>query len=68
MTHRWSTPDREVWSTYRTCTRCGLVKVTRHDDYGGFPWTEFVRDGVLVDTGLERTPKCEAVAAREKAA
>lgn len=59
MRHSWTAPDREPLVTYRNCRKGGLVKVTRHD--GPFPWQEFMRDGVLLDTGLERTPKCEGV-------
>lgn len=40
--HRWGEPDRLQFKTERECTRCGLVKVTRHEP-GVLPWVEFWR-------------------------
>lgn len=66
MTHRWSEPDREVWATYRTCARCGMLKVTRLEDRS--PWHEYMQGGVLLDTPGGRVPKCEPAAAEQRAA
>lgn len=59
MRHRWG--DKTVFphKSERVCTRCGLVKVTRHESEGArdVHWQEFWR-------GLDRiegegTPACE---------
>ena len=76
MRHRWTQADRQSeLRTVRTCFRCGLVRVTRHD--GGpaaIPWTEFYRmerqdrgpvdrcDPELMLLETRRTPACEPVA------
>lgn len=58
--HRWSEPSRpNDLRTERTCYRCGMVKVTRHD--GGdaeLPWHEFHDPaGILLES--RATPPCE---------
>lgn len=62
MTHRWAEPTREPWATYRQCRRCGMLRVTRHDDAASYPWVEFMQGGVLLED--RRTPKCEPVEAK----
>jgi hypothetical protein len=72
--HKWSAPVQDILKTERTCEvpGCGLVKVTRHDNPHGPPWTEWARDGQSFQA--EATPPCtglavEAVPARyDKAA
>ena len=63
--HSWGPKQRptELW-TEAACTRCGVVRVTRHDaGASAIPWVEFYdADGLLIDAG-GRTPVCEAVAA-----
>lgn len=66
MRHRWTQADRQSeLRTVRTCFRCGLVRVTRHD--GGpaaIPWTEYYEpSGLLVEVAGGRTPACEPVEA-----
>lgn len=66
--HRWGEPARFplAHKTERTCTACGLVKVTRHESEGGrdLHWTEFWRDGVRIVAGFDSgglvpaTPPC----------
>ena len=56
--HKWSGPKRTVHRTERTCLRCGLVKVTRHEP-DVLPWVEYERSGIVVRDG-NRTPRCEA--------
>lgn len=53
--HQWGEPNRFVYKTERVCSRCGLVKVTRHE-LPGATWTEWWRDGERVQS--ERTPTC----------
>lgn len=60
MRHRWSAPSRTEHDTNRTCERCGLIRVTRHEP-NALPWTEWYRDGQRVPAA--KTPACEAVAA-----
>jgi hypothetical protein len=75
--HRWGSANRaSELRTSRACTRCGLVRVTRHDGGpGAIPWTEFYRrerldrgpvdrcdpEWVLLEE--RRTPACEPVEA-----
>jgi hypothetical protein len=64
--HRWGDPSRPSnLRTTRVCTRCGLVRVTRHDGgLGAIPWTEFYEpSGLLVEVASGRTPACEPVEA-----
>jgi len=57
-THSWGDPVRfDPHTTYRACTRCDLVKVTRHE--AGRHWVEFERDGLRVDSGDGKVPPCE---------
>ena len=59
MKHSWGDAIRpDQHNTRRTCTRCGLVKVTRHEPDNDPPhWTEWERDGVR--SVAARTPACE---------
>lgn len=58
MRHRWSDPTREQYRTIRTCRKCGMQRVTRHDDPHGWPWIEWTdRHGRRVY--YEGTPPCE---------
>lgn len=59
MTHRWTAPTRpDLHTSYRSCTKCALVKITRHEpDNTPRHWVEFERDGRKVET--VRTPACE---------
>jgi hypothetical protein len=57
-THRWADAIRyDPHSTTRTCVRCGMLKITRHEP-GNFPphWVEFERDGFKI--GGASTPVC----------
>lgn len=56
--HRWTLQSRETHRTERVCSRCGMLKVTRHD--GPMPWTEFWFGGAMDDGA--RTPICSPVA------
>ncbi len=60
MTHRWNAPVRpDLNSTFRSCLKCGLIKVTRHEpDNTPRHWIEFERDGHKVTA--DKTPVCEA--------
>jgi hypothetical protein len=59
--HRWGTPGRLQHKFERQCSRCALVKVTRHEWENGrdLYWTEFWRDLDRVDKAGE-TPVCDA--------
>jgi hypothetical protein len=60
--HRWpDEPNRFEHKTERECSRCGIVKVTRHEWECGRDvyWTEFWRDLERVDKDGE-TPPCDA--------
>jgi hypothetical protein len=46
--HRWSAPQRFESKTERSCTLCGLIKVTRHVDDGGRDRGVRDREGRLV--------------------
>ena len=58
--HRWTDPIRpDLNSTLRTCSKCGLVRITRHEpDNTPRHWTEFEVDGRRVPA--VKTPICEA--------
>lgn len=60
--HAWDAPVRpDLNNTFRTCRKCGLVKVTRHeDDNNPRHWIEFERDGAKVSAA--KTPVCEEAA------
>lgn len=62
MRHSW--PDeltvRFVQKTERTCAKCGLVKVTRHEPHPPYHWIEFWRDGEQIKRFSGSTPPCEA--------
>lgn len=58
LRHSWGEPVRFPYKTERTCNRCGLIKVTRHEP-GEQPWLEFYRG--LDKLKVERTPACEPV-------
>ncbi|MDB5937580.1 MAG: hypothetical protein JWQ01_4924 [Massilia sp.] len=63
MKHRWADPIRYTPnSTVRTCERCGILRITRHEP-GNFPphWVEFERDGAKV--AAPPTPACVDTAA-----
>lgn len=53
--HSWGDPVRPERQTDRTCGRCGMVKLTVHEQ---IIWTEFHRDGQKIDH--DRTPLCDA--------
>jgi len=55
--HRWSDPYRTEHETNRSCIKCGLIRVTRHEP-GHLPWSEWWRDGLKVEATA--TPACEA--------
>lgn len=59
MKHRWGDPIRpDLNNTLRTCSKCGLVRVTRHEpDNDPRHWIEFEREGHRVEA--TRTPVCE---------
>jgi hypothetical protein len=58
--HHWGQPNRFVYKTERVCSRCDLVKVTRHEPTA--TWVEWWRDGERIKS--ERTPACAAIEAR----
>jgi hypothetical protein len=55
--HRWGPPDRRLHETVRTCLKCGLVKLSRHE--GNLHWIEWYRVEERVE--LMRTPACVPV-------
>lgn len=60
--HRWGDPVRpDLNNTLRTCKKCSLVRVTRHeaDNYPQH-WIEFRRDGRRIDAD-GKTPVCQPV-------
>lgn len=61
MKHRWAKPvSPDLNNTFRTCIKCGLIRITRHEPDNWPPhWTEFERDGAKV-VSTKPTPKCEA--------
>jgi hypothetical protein len=57
--HAWDEPVRpDLNNTFRTCRKCGIVKITRHED-DNVPrhWTEWERDGAKITAA--GTPRCE---------
>ena len=56
--HKWGDPFRTIERTNRTCPKCGIIKVTRHDG-DGLPWVEYYRDDHRIITENNRTPPCE---------
>lgn len=54
--HSWGAPVRFPYKTERSCTKCDVVKVTRHEP-GQIPWIEFWRDAERIETA--KTPPCE---------
>jgi hypothetical protein len=54
--HSWGEPERFVNKTERTCCRCDVVKVTRHEPFER-SWVEFWRDGDRLQ--CQGTPPCE---------
>lgn len=52
--HSWGAPSRSEHKTERLCTKCGLVKVTRHE--GNEHWVEFFKGWVKYPD--DRTPPC----------
>lgn len=57
--HRWGAAIRpDLNNTLRTCTKCGLVRVTRHeDDNTPRHWIEFEFEGRKIPA--TKTPVCE---------
>ena len=55
--HSWGEPTRLQFETQRTCVKCGLVKVTNHEDPHRAT-TEFYRDGAFVGSSAG-TPPCK---------
>lgn len=53
--HSWGDPLRLEYRTERSCRRCGMMKVTVHEQ---IIWTEFHRDGQQIEH--DRTPPCDA--------
>jgi len=53
--HNWSEPVRFQHKTERECVKCGMVKVTRHEN--DLCWVEFWRG--LDQVNADRTPPCE---------
>lgn len=56
--HSWGDGVVFQHKTERSCGKCALVKVTRHEP-GVRPWIEWWRDGERVNS--QRTPACEPV-------
>jgi hypothetical protein len=61
--HKWAKPMRFQFKTERSCIRCELVRVTRHDNPSGLPWIEWWRD--LEQIHHAATPPCDARLERE---
>jgi hypothetical protein len=64
--HKWGEPVRpDLHNTFRTCSKCGLVKITRHEP-DNFPvehWIEWELDGQKIDSKF--TPPCEEAMPKE---
>lgn len=58
LRHSWGEPVRFPYKTERTCNRCHICKVTRHEP-GVQPWLEFYRG--MEKLSVDRTPACEPV-------
>jgi hypothetical protein len=63
--HKWSARVALRFKTERQCSRCEMVRVTRHDNPQGRPWIEYWRD--LEQISCEATPLCDARLEREAA-
>jgi hypothetical protein len=58
LRHSWRQPVRFPHKTERECSRCGLIRVTRHDaGESAIPWVEFWKEGSRLD--VRGTPTCE---------
>lgn len=58
--HQWSQPERFTHKTERQCSKCGLVKVTRHEPDNVPPhWIEWWRDLEVIPAA--RTPECRSI-------
>lgn len=57
--HAWDEPVRpDMNNTFRTCRKCGIVKITRHEpDNNPRHWIEFERDGAKIAGAT--TPTCD---------
>ncbi len=57
--HSWIDPIRpDLNNTLRTCKKCGLVRITRHEaNNSPQHWTEFEMEGRKVVA--DKTPVCE---------
>ena len=58
--HSWGEPLRALYKTERQCRRCGLVKVTHHDNPRAGAWVDWWRDDVGT---LSAMPACELATA-----
>ena len=57
MRHSWPHAYRYQYRTYRPCARCGMTRITHHENER-FPWTTFVdRDGR--ELHYAATPPCD---------
>lgn len=58
--HRWPDSGRVEFylKTERQCPRCGMVRVTKHDNPHSRPWTEWWRDAEQIKS--DATPPCDA--------
>lgn len=59
--HRWGEKVRfGLYKSEQQCTRCELVKVSRHEHENGRPlhWKEYWRDEELISRG--QLPACDA--------
>jgi hypothetical protein len=64
MRHQWTVSSRADGSrTVRTCTRCALIKISRHEWSGRHTehWTEFYRGTDRINENLPHVPPCEPV-------
>ena len=61
MSHSWGEKLRFQFKSEAECTKCGLVKVSRHEHEGGRDrrWTEYWRGGEQLDT--TKLPACEPI-------
>jgi hypothetical protein len=60
--HRWGPANRPSrFKTERQCERCGVVKVTRHENVGvggESHWTEWWEPDGLARMDIDHTPPC----------
>lgn len=63
MRHSWGQPLRpDLNNTLRTCSKCGLIKITRHEsDNRPQHWIEFEMEGRKIEA--TKTPVCNEAAA-----